>query len=152
MSVGADSLLFFDTNILLYWLDARNPAKQAAARTWLLTAWEQRRARVSWQVLNEFYANAAGKLGAPPREARALAEVFAKLNPRQHSVGLMRRAWHWADTARLSYWDGLILASAEEAGCDYLLSEDFQTGRKYAAVTAVNPFKELPESFGLVPA
>jgi predicted nucleic acid-binding protein len=94
MSAAPDAPLFFDTNILLYWLDAKNPAKQAAARTWLLSAWEQRRARLSWQVLKEFYASAVRKMGAPPREAGALAEVLAKLNPGQHSIGLMRRAWH----------------------------------------------------------
>jgi predicted nucleic acid-binding protein len=56
------------------------------------------------------------------------------------------------DSAGLSYWDALILASAEEAGCGYLLSEDFQTGRTFGTVTVVNPFKALPAAFGLLPA
>jgi predicted nucleic acid-binding protein len=59
----------------------------------------------------------------------------------------MQRAWHWADTAQVPYWDGLILASAERAGCRWLLSEDFASGRRYGDVTAVNPFDAAPEDF-----
>jgi len=115
----------------------------------VLGAWEGGQCRISWQVLDEFYANAAGKLGAPAREARAMVEVFAKLGPADFNLGLIRRAWHWVDSAGVSYWDGLILASAEAAGCAYLLSEDFQSGRKYGAVTVVNPFREDAGKFGL---
>jgi predicted nucleic acid-binding protein len=148
MSAGKPRF-FFDTNVLLYWIDGRNTAKQEAAREWVLAAWEGGQARVSWQVLNEFYANAAGKLKAPVREARAMVEVFAKLAPGDFNLGLIRRAWHWVDRAGVSYWDGLILASAEAAGCAYLLSEDFQSGRKYGEVTVVNPFREDAAKFGL---
>jgi predicted nucleic acid-binding protein len=147
---AAKPVFFFDTNVLLYWLDAKNAAKQQAARQWVLAAWEGGQGRVSWQVLNEFYSNAVGKLGAPPREARAMVEVFASLAPGEFSLGLIRRAWHWADSARLPYGDGLIVASAEAAGCAWLLSEDFQSGRKFGAVTVVNPFREDPAKFGWV--
>lgn len=148
MSAGKP-VFFFDTNVLLYWIDARNVAKQEAARNWVLTAWKGGQARISWQVLNEFYANAVGKLGAPTRQARAMVEVFAKLAPGDFNLGLIRRAWYWTDSAGVSYWDGLILASAEAAGCAYLLSEDFQPGRKYGEVTVVNPFREDAAHFGL---
>jgi predicted nucleic acid-binding protein len=41
---------------------------------------------------------------------------------------------------RLSFWDGLVLASAAEGGCRLLLSEDLQNGFTWNAVTVVNPF------------
>jgi predicted nucleic acid-binding protein len=47
------------------------------------------------------------------------------------------RAWYWMDRAQVSYWDGLILGAAEILECQYLLSEDFQAGRKYGAVEVV---------------
>ncbi len=53
------------------------------------------------------------------------------------------------DTAQLSFWDALIVAAAERRGCQWLLSEDFQAGRKIGPVTVVNPFRALPEEFGL---
>jgi predicted nucleic acid-binding protein len=65
------------------------------------------------------------------------------------SLELLRRGWRWADTAKLSFWDSMILAAAEQGGSRWLLSEDFQAGRKFGAVTVVNPFVQLPEEFGL---
>jgi len=147
MSAG-NLIFFFDTNVLLYWLDARDAVKRQAARAWVLGAWGGGQGRVSWQVLNEFYSNAVGKLGAPAREARAILELFAQMGPGEFHLGLIRRAWHWADKAGIPYWDGLIVASAEAAGCAYLLSEDFPSGRKFGEVTVVNPFREDPAKFG----
>ena len=50
------------------------------------------------------------------------------------------------DRAGVSYWDALILASAEGQGCHGLLSEDFQPGREYGPVRVVNPFVTDPQS------
>jgi predicted nucleic acid-binding protein len=52
------------------------------------------------------------------------------------------------DRASVSYWDALIVAAAETAGCGYLLSEDFQAGRKFDDLTVVNPFLTAPDNFG----
>jgi len=38
----------------------------------------------------------------------------------------------------------LIVAAAEQTGCRYLLSEDFQTGRRFDAVTVIDPFASTP--------
>jgi len=42
--------------------------------------------------------------------------------------------------------DGLLVASAEAAGCACLPSEDLQSGRKFGALTVVNPSPENPAS------
>ncbi len=135
---------FVDTNVLLYAVDAADPAKQKRARDWLADLWETGSGRLSWQVLNEFYANAARKTGARASVARATIESFAAWQPVEQSLMLVQRAWYWVDEAQLSYWDGLILAAAERAGCRWLLSEDFQAGRKYGSVSVVDPFRESP--------
>jgi predicted nucleic acid-binding protein len=41
---------------------------------------------------------------------------------------------------RISFWDAMLWAVAREAGCCYVLSEDFQNGRTLGGVTFVNPF------------
>jgi predicted nucleic acid-binding protein len=145
--MSADSLLFIDTNVLLYRYDTLDAAKQRSARQWLDLLWDRGDGRLSWQVLNEFYANATGKIGAPPAIIRAAAETYAEWKPAEFSIGQMRRAWHWRDQAGLSYWDGLILAAAEHLGCRWLLSEDFQADRKYGSVQVVNPFRTDPSDF-----
>jgi len=140
--------VFLDTNVLLYFFDERHQAKRTAARDWVARLWEHKAARLSWQVLNEFYANAHPKIGLPISEARSAILLFAQLEAVDTSAHLMQRGWHWMDSARLNWWDALILASAEQLDCRWLLSEDFQAGRKYGDVTVVNPFTKTPEELG----
>ncbi len=147
-----DDSLFVDTNILLYSVDSGSPKKREQAWNWLTLFWEQRTGRLSWQVLHEFYANAERRLRLDRREARAIVEGYLRWSRVEMSFGLVQRAWHWMDQAQLAYWDGLILAAAEQSGCAWLLSEDFQPGRRYGSVTVINPLLKRPEEFGLKPA
>ena len=39
-----------------------------------------------------------------------------------------------------SYWDASIIAAAQSARCDELLSEDLSHGQHYGSVMVVNPF------------
>lgn len=135
---------FVDTNVLLYLTDRADAARQSCAAAWLGHLWESGCGSLSWQVLHEFYANAVRKLGVAPEEARFLVGTFLEWHPVDSSPDLLQRAWHWADSAQLSYWDALILAAAEIAGCDSLLSEDFQTGRRFGDIKVVNPFTTPP--------
>jgi predicted nucleic acid-binding protein len=149
--MSAGDRFFVDTNVLLYSLDASSPEKQQAARGWLGALWDSGVGALSWQVLHEFYVNAVRKVRASKPLARQLTEDFAQWRPPEMTIGLIHRAWHWSDQAQLSYWDSLILAAAERMECAWLLSEDFQAGRRYGAVTIVNPFLRDPEEFGLTP-
>jgi predicted nucleic acid-binding protein len=149
--MSADDRFFVDTNVLLYSVDASSPAKQQAARIWLGVLWENGIGALSWQVLHEFYVNVVRKIRVSKPLARQLTEDFAQWRPPEMTIGLIRRAWHWSDQAQLSYWDSLILAAAERMDCAWLLSEDFQTGRRYGAVTVINPFLHTPAEFGLTP-
>ena len=94
--------------------------------------------------MHEFYQNSVKKMRLEPVKARVSVEDLAHWQPVDTSLGLVRRAWHWADHAQLSYWDALIVAAAERSGAQYLLSEDFQTKRRYADVQVINPFEQAP--------
>ncbi len=43
----------------------------------------------------------------------------------------------------VQFYDSLMLAAAESAGCDEILTEDLSDGQMYGSVKAVNPFKGL---------
>lgn len=144
---AAGRFVFVDTNVLLYGVDGADPAKQLASRRWLDRLWKEGNARVSWQVLNEFYVNATRKTGLPAATCRSLVEAYVQWKPIRFSLPLLRRAWYWADHAGIGYWDTLILAAAERSGCRWLLSEDFSHGRKYGSVQVVNPFGADPNEF-----
>jgi predicted nucleic acid-binding protein len=146
MNDAADRF-FVDTNVLLYSVDARDPTKRARARQWMDALWNTDSGRLSWQVLNEFYWNAVGKLKTPALRARENVETLALWQPVNFGLGLLHRDWYWTDHASVAYWDALILAAAESSGCKYLLSEDFQAGRKFGDLTVVNPFLSSPQDF-----
>lgn len=145
---GEDSF-FVDTNVVLYSIDAAAPVKQPAARRWTQAVWAARAGRISWQVIFEFYSNAVKKFGVPPAIARATVEELVRWSPAQPEHATIHRAWHWCDSAHINFWDALIVAAAEQAGCRWLLSEDFQAGRRFGGVTVVNPFARQPTEFGL---
>ena len=54
-------------------------------------------------------------------------------------------AWDLQDRYPLSYWDALIVSSAHQQGCGFLLSEDLQHGQQIDAVRVLNPFESTPK-------
>lgn len=59
---------------------------------------------------------------------------------RETTVQTVLRASEISELARISFWDGLVVACAEEAGCTELASEDLAHGQTIAGVRIVNPF------------
>jgi predicted nucleic acid-binding protein len=137
--------VFVDTNVLLYWMDMENTPKATRAREWIDACWDFGAGRLSWQVLHEFYWNATKKMKVPADQARRHIQLFTNWQPDGMDLEVVQRCWYWIDKAQLSYWDGLILASAERLECSILLSEDFQSGRDYEGVRVVNPFEMSPQ-------
>jgi len=143
----SDSTVFVDTNVLLYSEDAADPAKLNQARAWLNVLWERHLGRLSTQVLNEFYANATRKLRPPMASGDARAEVrrYQHWKPWQIDHQTVETAWAIESRYRFSYWDALIVASAQHQGCRFLLSEDLQHGQQIDSVQILNPFQVGPD-------
>lgn len=97
---------------------------------------------ISVQVLNEFAAVLRRKFRLDWEVvADALADVRAALGPvRPIDLDIHLNAVTLARLHDFGFYDALIVASALEAGCDTLLTEDLQTGRRVAGLTIVNPF------------
>jgi predicted nucleic acid-binding protein len=94
------------------------------------------------QVLNEF-ANVAHRKRRRtwPEVEAALAVIRARFpNARSLTEDGHAQAVALARDERVSFYDALIVAAALEAGCETLYSEDLQAGRKFGALTVVNPF------------
>ena len=135
------SIVFVDTNVLLYADDTRDAVKQAQSRNWLLALWQRRSGRLSTQVLNEYYANVTRKLKLPQGDARAKVRRFQLWQPWQIDHQTVETAWGIEARFGLSYWDSLIVAAAAQAGCTHVLSEDMRHEQHYGAVQVINPFK-----------
>ena len=130
---------FLDTNVVLYTLAEGDP-RQPIALDRLAQG-----GTISVQVLNEFATVARRKLKLSwPEVAKALAAVRALCPPpvpltlATHEAALALASQH-----SFSLYDALIVASALDAGCDILLSEDMQHGRVIdARLTITNPFRQ----------
>jgi predicted nucleic acid-binding protein len=147
--MSAGDSFFVDTNVLLYRFSSVGAEKQLAAAQWIAALWSLSSGRLSWQVIFEFYVNVVRKTGTPAATAREAASHLVLWNPVSPHHATLTRAWHWCDKAQINFWDALIVAAAEQSGSRWLLSEDFQTGRKFDSVTVVNPFEKSPSEFGL---
>ena len=139
--------VFVDTNVLLYSEDAANTVKQARATAWLRELWLRRMGRISNQVLNEFYVNATRKLQPvmPQGDARAEVRRYQRWQPWVLDHATVETAWSVQSRFQLSYWDALVVASAQAQGCRYLLSEDMQHMQVMDQVQIINPFLSGPE-------
>jgi predicted nucleic acid-binding protein len=134
---------FLDTNVLVHAFDHDEPAKRERARDVLASAKPDTLA-VSAQVLGEFYVTVTRKLARPLGEASAAEalEWLGLLHVVALDVPLVRAAVRVSRSAQLFYWDGLIVAAAEAAGCRLLLSEDLSDGQTIGTVRVENPFRE----------
>lgn len=146
--MSAGEVFFVDSNLLLYAVDPENLSKRKRANEWLDVLWQTGNGRLSWQVLHEFYSNAIRKMKMDADSARGVVDDLSHWKPVDTSLGLIQQAWYWIDHAQLSYWDALIIAAAYRSGAQYILSEDFQSGRRYEDVRVLNPFDCAPSDFG----
>jgi predicted nucleic acid-binding protein len=134
--------VFVDSNILIYAHDFDAGARQQRAADCLRELWDTRAGRLSTQVLQEFYVNVTQKIKLPLSKSSA-REVIRNYIPWVQSLiapGTVVRASEIAEIWRLSFWDSMILAAAEQNQATQLLSEDLNHGEVIAGVKIVNPF------------
>ncbi|MEJ0028148.1 MAG: PIN domain-containing protein [Rhizomicrobium sp.] len=129
-----------DSNVLVYAADFRDPLKQSIAEQIVRTA-ALRDCLLGLQGIGEFYAASTRKKILAPADAGRIALRYLATFPLfQATEDAHRIAAREAAAGRFSYWDCVLLASAAEAGCTTLLSEDMKDGAKLGAVTVRNPF------------
>lgn len=127
---------FFDTNVLVYAF-ASDDRRSAMAESLLAAG-----GVLGVQALNELTNVLHRKLSRSWDEidsATGILESF--LGPaRPLTSAIHGRAIRLARDHRLSFYDALIVAAAQDAGCTTLLSEDLQHGRRFGSLRVLNPF------------
>ena len=134
---------FFDANILVYAYNPRDPRKRAIAQRLLADAMANGDGALSAQVLGEFFNTATRRLPNPlsVEEALQVIEQISVLPVVALDLELVRQAVNTSQRYQISYWDALIIAAAEKAGCARLITEDLNAGQSYNGVVAFNPFR-----------
>jgi predicted nucleic acid-binding protein len=128
---------FFDTNVLLY-AAATDEPRTTMARGLLSSG-----GKISVQVLKEFASVFRGKFRKSWSVTEAtLAEMRALLDPPLPlTIDTHESAVALAGRYGLNFYDALIVASAAEAECQVLLSEDMADGMTIGGVMIRNLFR-----------
>lgn len=137
---GDSGRFTLDTNLLVYAIDSAAGIRHEAAKEIV-----RRAARLdcllTLQAISEFYAVVTRKGMIAPLEAAAQAVDWLSIFPSMAaSAAAVRTALADAAAGRAFYWDALLVATAAEAGCAVILTEDLTDGANLAGVDIHNPF------------
>lgn len=134
---------FFDTNVLVYVFDTRDPRRSSIAHDLLSRAQREHSTIISAQVVQETLNVLVRKLTPPMSAADArkvLSDILMPLWRIHPSPALYGRGLDVQERYGLSFHDSLIVAAALEGGCTRLLSEDMQHGQQIEGLRIENPF------------
>ena len=132
---------FIDTNILVYAEASDEPAKQRIALDLLRQLFETTSGVLSTQVLQEYCNVAIKKLKLPAAHIRAQLDLYEQFEVVQVTPAIIRAGLDLHQTRSVSFYDAIVLASAQTAGCSVLLSEDMNAGELVGGVRVENPFE-----------
>jgi predicted nucleic acid-binding protein len=142
MTVG--NRFAIDANILVYAIDMDAGAKREMAESLLINA----ATADSWltvQSLSEYFHVVTRKNVASIEKAIRHVQTWqAVFNITAANVQSIYDAMAAVRDHGLSFWDAMQWATARQAGCACLITEDMQHGQRIGGVELLNPF--LPES------
>ncbi len=135
--------VFIDTNLWVYRLDQREPAKSRKINAWLREVANEHHIVVSTQVLIEFRAVLTRKLKPPipHKDTRLALQALASFEVMTTDAQFVLDAHELAELEQISWFDALIVEAAIRSRCELLFSEDFGHGRKFGRLTVCNPFE-----------
>ena len=95
-------------------------------------------------MLQEFYVNVTQKLATPVARstAREVVSSYGAWIREPTTAETVTRAIDIVGLAQISFWDALIVASAEQVAATHIYSEDLNPGQTIAGVTVVNPLAD----------
>lgn len=136
------SKIFIDTNILVYAADMSEPLKSKQSRVIIKTLQNNQVGVISTQILQEFYVAATKKLRIDPLIAKSIIHNMRNLEIVAVDAELIEEAVDCSVLNRLSFWDALVVVSAEKANCQTLWTEDLNHGQTIRGVKIENPYLE----------
>ncbi|MBV9571925.1 MAG: hypothetical protein JO056_11860 [Alphaproteobacteria bacterium] len=129
-----------DSNVLVYAVDTRDPAKHHAAIA-LVTSAANVRSKLGLQAIGEFFVASTRKLRLPAKIVHPRVEdLLTTFETFSHTRIALSQAAALSASGRYFFWDAVLLASAEEAGCTVMLSEDIADGARLGSIVVRNPF------------
>ncbi|MGB9661162.1 MAG: PIN domain-containing protein [Moorellaceae bacterium] len=138
---------FVDTNVLVYAHDTSAGEKHTRAKALLTELWSAGSGCLSVQVLQEFYVTVTQKVRKPlaPETASQIIEYLSNWRVHTPEVDDVLEAIRIHRRYGISFWDAMIIRSAEALGNKVIWSEDLNSGQCYGGLKVVNPFLDLED-------
>ncbi len=131
---------FIDTNVLIYAEASDVPAKQRTALDLLKRLYEEALGVLSTQVLQEYCNVALKKLRLPVQHVRAQLDLYQQFEVIQVTPAIIQAGLDLHQTRSVAFYDAIIVASAQIAGCTVLWTEDMNAGESVGGLRIINPF------------
>ncbi len=131
---------FTDSNILVYAHDASDPERRDIARALISRLWAEGSGCVSTQVFAEFFTVSTRKGHLSRFDALVAVEDFMPWQAYAATPDDVVSAIRLSSGESVSFWDALIVVSAQAMGARILWSEDLQHGRRFGDLEVRNPF------------
>ncbi|MBI1986695.1 MAG: PIN domain-containing protein [Rhodospirillales bacterium] len=132
--------LSFDTNLLVYAADVRAGDRHHSAAALVQRAVGADCVLCLQSLAEFFYAVTRKRLMTLEDAARTVDRWRAVFPVYAASEECLADAMNVHRKHRFPFWDAMLWATAREAGCRILLSEDFQDGLRLGGLRCVNPF------------
>lgn len=132
--------VFFDTNVLVYCTDPRDPHKQGQAQKLVQQASLNGDGIVSTQVLIELYQALGRKLRVPDVQRLVLIQAYTAWPVIDSDLALVTAAMEKSVQHQICIFDAMVVEAALRSGATTLYSEDLQHGRRFGELTLINPF------------
>lgn len=134
--------IFIDSNVWIYLFTSDEQRKNTIARSFIAeNSLNNTILIISYQVLNEVMAVLKIKKKFNEDKIRFVIETMLNLcTVQDFTKHILLNASVLREQHALSYWDSLIVATALEAKCDKLSSEDMQHGQVISGLIIHNLF------------
>ena len=133
-------MVFIDTNVWVYALSSQDHAKKNAAVDLIAKSYRDDMICVSSQVLKEFASFAFRKTGKSAGEINAMLSKIGSYTFVADTKELISAGVTGREEWQVGFYDALMIAAANKAGCSAIFTEDLNSGQKYGGVMAINPF------------
>ncbi len=143
MTGGDLPVSFVDTNVLVYALAADDVRRSPLAQKLLRELMTAQVFQTSTQVLQELFVTLTRKVRTPMTAEQALRylDQIAAWPVAALDYSAVRHAVELSASAKLSFWDALVIVAAARSGAKRLYTEDLQDGQTILGVEVVNPFR-----------
>ena len=136
-------MVFIDTNVWVYALSSQDHAKKKVAVELIAKAYRDDMICVSSQVLKEFANFAFRKTRKSAAEINAMLSRIGSYTFVADTKELVADGVTGRETWQVGFYDALMIAAANKAGCTTIFTEDLNNGQKYGNVMAINPFDQF---------